>query len=220
MSEKLKKVSKVTISSAAAIAAGMLTTGKANAAPEHPISHDKVEMTQPDHRVSMEDIEYWEQEKLDNGQDLNFYRGTVEIVRPNGEKVFILNPIPAYRYGTDDTNQEKFALNHPRSKFWAIGYIVPGVEPGQNKGGPTQIRMLPFNNNGNNIRFHGEPHQDAAVSGVPEVDAVRFNKDSIGNPDLSNPLGVSGKTLTEGYKGPVLEIGKMFAPPSQPPAES
>lgn len=216
MFEGLKDAKKLgaSVAAAGALAVGVGTT-TAEAAPI--TNQDAIATaTVPEYRESIQDLTAQSVERLKAGEPINFYRGVVEIVdtNTNTQKVQIENPIIIYRNGATAENSD-FAAGHPRSKFWAIGYIERDNQPsspdsvGAGNLGHGNLVLLPYNNNGNNFIFHKQESK-VPLKG-PAIDLVQFNRLKGGGLDLNQPLDSQTNALYDFEQHP-LPVGELVGP--------
>lgn len=207
-----EKLNRVIMPLAATAAAATLGIGEARAVSQEPATDSEPEIAQQaDRRQSMEAVNHWANEHLRAGEDLNFWRGSVTISHKNGDKMSIVNPIVAFRYGTTSPKEHDFALRHPRSGNWAIGYVIPAKSDGV-KSQPARVVLLPFNNGGNNFQFYPDNPRVTPVGDHPSVDVVRFRLDENGEPDLSQPTDHFGKPLLDDATEQPMTIGRAQSP--------
>ena len=216
MFETLKDAKKLgaTVASAGALALGVGAT-TAEAAPA--ASQEAVAAsTNPEHQQSLEELTQQSTQRLLEGKPINFYRGSVEIVNTDThqQKANIENPIIIYRNGASAENLD-FAADHPRSKYWAIGYIERDNQPsspgsvGAGNLGHGNLVLLPFNNNGNNFIFHKQESK-VPLKG-PTIDLVQFNRLKGGGLDLNQPMDLESNALYDFEQHP-LPVGELMGP--------
>jgi hypothetical protein len=207
MLETLKDPRKLgaTVATAGALALGLGAT-TAEAAPS--ASQDNVpEAVNPSHSESIDELTTESVGRLLDGKPINFYHGLVEIVDTNThkQKAQIENPIIIYR--TSPAKNLQFAAQHPRSKYWAIGYIQRDVEKGNLGNG--NLVLLPFNNGGNNFVFHQGTSKVEADT--PVVDTVGFVPLKGGGLNFNAPVDSQTTPLYD-YEHQPLSVGQIVGP--------
>lgn len=195
---------------ATGLAIGALIGGatEAKAAPSHPTNQPEAATlldNQPEHRLSLEEVTAQTLESLKSGQEVNYYRGWVNIEEHGTDNVkfAIQNPFIIYRSGAAPDKLD-FAANHPRSKYWAIGYIQRGTKGNL---GDNNLVLLPFNSNGNNFIFNKE--RSKAPDPKSAIDLVKFHGNSDGSLDLAQPFNIEDQPIVD-YDGHPAAIAYGF----------
>jgi hypothetical protein len=207
MFETLKDAKKLgaTVASAGALALGVGAT-TAEAAPA--AGQEAVATaTNPEHQQSLEELTKQSTQRLLEGKPINYYRGVVEIVDTNThqQKANIENPIIIYRNGASAENSD-FAASHPRSKYWAVGYIQKNTEGNLGNG---NLVLLPFNGAGNNMVFHKQESKVPLKGDT--IDLVEYMQLKGGGLDLDHPLDMQSLPLHDGPEAP-LQVGELIGP--------
>ncbi len=199
-----EKLNKVIVPLAAGIAATSIGLGRAEAATHH-LGKAGAEIAQTDGRVPIEQAKQTAEAKLLAGEDVNWYRGSVNIEYTDGSRQGIANPVLIYLYGAKNHKEEQFALNHPNSKFWAVAYF--GDQDGH-------LTVVPQDGSVKVKFFANTTEEDRHDPNAPLIDAVRFSKDASGNIDLMHPLDHFNNPILDRDVGDpsMAPIGAPFQP--------